>query len=451
MVALFAASIITWLFGAKGTIPFAYGSVTVRQLLVSMLVVTVGIYAYQRSLEQLVGQKEESQRDLQSEKVRADEIVKHIGEGIVTTDAAGTVTFANDPAQKLLGWKIEELKGKSFVETVPMQDEFGGVIPAERRPLRRAIRAGETTVTMATYRSKDGRAIPVSVTATPVIVEDRVIGAIGTFRDITEEQAIARAKSEFVTLASHQLRTPISAISWVSELLLSGDAGKLSSEQHEHIAGIYQSNQRMAALVSEMLMVSSLELGTLSITPEQTDLAALAAKTLKERLSSQSSSNRAQEVTERYDPDLPAVPCDPEATKLVFNNLISNALKYTPSTGRITLELAVDRHEKLHAGSNGSIVFRISDTGYGIPEKVTDKIFSKFFRADNIVHKDTDGTGLGLYIVKALLDYVGGRVSFTSRENQGTTFTVLIPLEGMARRQPGQSQAASSVAKAAHA
>jgi PAS domain S-box-containing protein len=439
MAALLTASVTTWLLGVNNVITIAYGNVTLRQLLASMLVVTIGIYAYQQSRERLVSQKDASQRELNSEKVRADEIVQHIGEGIVTTDANGVVTFANGAAQRLLGWSAEELKGKSFVEVIPMVDGSGTTVPAESRPMSRTLKSGKTAAaTMTTaYRRKDGKVIPVSVTGTPMVVEGKVVGGIGTFRDVTEEQTTARAKSEFVTLASHQLRTPISAIAWVSELLLNGDAGKLSREQHEHVEGIYKSNQRMAALVGEMLLVSSLELGTLPVTPEETDLKKLAVKTLEEQIALQKSKDVAQ-VVEHYDTTLPPVQCDPEVAKILFANLLSNALKYTPKTGRITLEVTVDHHEKLHTGSKGSVVIRVTDTGYGIPENVTNKIFGKFFRAENIIHKDTDGTGLGLFIVKALLDYVGGQISFTSHENKGTTFTVLLPLEGMSKHKPKQ-------------
>lgn len=240
---------------------------------------------------------------------------------------------------------------------------------------------------------------------------------------------IDRAKSEFVTLASHQLRTPISVIRWCSEMLLSGDAGKLRSTQQEYVQGIYDNNQRQATIVDAMLLVSSLELGTLYIRPEPIDLPTLAKKLLKEEIKK----NKKQLVIhEDYD-DIPKLQLDTHLIRQVLRNLFSNAIKYTPSGGKIIIHIN-QSDEKLTPKSRGSIKIAVQDTGYGIPTAEQPDVFAKLFRAANIKTKDVDGTGLGLYIVKTILGQVGGRIQFTSQENEGSEFTVLLPLEGMADR-----------------
>lgn len=233
------------------------------------------------------------------------------------------------------------------------------------------------------------------------------------------------AKSEFVTIASHQLRTPISAINWFAEMLKAGDAGDLKEEQQEYVDKIYQSNQRMAELVDAMLTVSSLELKSLPIRPEPLDIADVARKVVKAQLAG---TTKKLEFKEHYDQSLPKVTYDPQILKLILQNLASNAIKYTPEKGYISLEIARSG-EKTTRHSSGSVAIILSDNGYGIPKKSYDKIFTKFFRGENIKSKDTDGTGLGLYVVKALLDYTGGRVTFDSHEGKGTTFVVLLPNE----------------------
>jgi PAS domain S-box-containing protein len=369
-------------------------------------------------------------------------IVESLDEGIVTVDANGLVTFLNHAAERILGWKKEELQGRNFIEMVPMVTPSGRLVAVAERPLGRVLRGGEITKLRALYRRKDGSTIAVAVTGTPLKAGKEAGGAIGTLRDISDEEAVIRAKSEFVTLASHQLRTPISAISWISELLLSGDTSQLTSEQHQHITDIYESNKRMAALVSEMLIVSSVELQALPVRPEKTDIVAEISGVLNDVRRTFSSDNHI--VHENYS-KVPDVACDPEILTLLLKNLLTNAFKYTPKGGAITVTVAKSA-DKIRPNSQGSVVVSVADTGYGIPGSAANKIFTKFFRADNIKHKDTDGTGLGLYVVKAVLDYVGGAVDFTSTEGKGATFTLRLPLEGMAERKGDGKKIAWEVA-----
>jgi PAS domain S-box-containing protein len=438
MGALFVLIASIWTLEALSAINIPYDSLTLAQLVASLAVVTIGVYVYQLSRERLVNQTRESQEALQNEKLRADIIVQSLTEGIITTDADGTVVFINRAAEKMLGWDKNELVGKPFVEKVPMLTTTGTIIPPTERPLYQSLQSNKAIDARVIYRRKDGKHLPIALTETPIAVKGKVVGSIGTLRDIRDEENMMRAKSEFVTLASHQLRTPISAISWMSELLLGGDAGTLSTEQQKYISDIYRSNQRMAALVGEMLIVSSLDLQSLPVNPEKADLVELATAVVKEY--SHLLEHKKQTLDERYAATLPKLYCDPEIVKLILRNLLSNAHKYTPSGGRITLTIAVDHGLTLQHDSKGSVVMTITDTGYGIPHEAQNKIFTKFFRAENITNKDTDGTGLGLYVVKALLTYVGGSTSFTSQEGKGTTFKVVLPLEGMKKHDVKDSK-----------
>jgi signal transduction histidine kinase len=245
------------------------------------------------------------------------------------------------------------------------------------------------------------------------------------------EQAVDRSKSEFLTLTSHQLRTPISAIGWFGEMLLTGDAGKLNKEQREHIQHIYESNQRLASIVDAMLTVSGLELKQLEVRPEAIDLPELSRTILAEQVGRQPEKDL--HITEAYG-ELPKLRLDRRLTKIILHNVFSNAVKYTPKGGSISI--AIDRSsDKLHANSKGSVIITVTDTGYGISQSQQKSVFSKLFRAENIKVKDTDGTGLGLYIVKEVLDSVGGRIWFVSIEGKGSTFYVQLPIEGMKQKK----------------
>jgi len=242
---------------------------------------------------------------------------------------------------------------------------------------------------------------------------------------------VNQTKSEFVTLASHQLRTPISAIAWSAEMLLGGDMGRLEPAQKESIQGIYDSNQRLGAIVDAMLLVSGLEMGELRVQPEEADLKAWSHKFLRQEMSRHQDKNLA--MKEEYDAAVPTLLLDPTLTRHILQNLFSNAVKYTPAGGKITVAITLS-DQKLTPQSRGSVLISVADTGYGIPKDDQEGVFAKLFRAKNIKSRDTDGTGLGLYIVRALLDQIGGRISFVSEENQGSTFTVQLPLEGMRAR-----------------
>lgn len=251
-------------------------------------------------------------------------------------------------------------------------------------------------------------------------------------------QTVESAKTEFLTLASHQLRTPVSAIKWYSELLLAGDAGPLDNQQREYIQQIYGSTARLNSIIDAMLLTANLDLGHLTVRPEPTDLALLCKVVLIDMLHIQSSPKKL-DIQEDYHPNLPKIALDPQLTKTILRTVVGNAIKYTPAGGKIRISIQPDP-QKLSTSSQGSLRIQVSDTGYGIPEGQQKDIFVKLFRAANIKEKDTDGTGLGLYVTKALLQQVGGRISFSSKENEGSTFMILLPVEGMAAREDANSK-----------
>ncbi len=257
------------------------------------------------------------------------------------------------------------------------------------------------------------------------------LGGVLLIEDITEAKAIEKTKTEFVSLASHQLRTPLSTINWYVEMLQSGDAGKLTSEQKTFLDEIGVGNRRMVTLVNSLLNVSRLELGHLSVTAKPTKLQELIKSVVadaQEKIGQQKLT-----INESYE-DLAEIPLDAKYVRMVVENIISNALKYTPEGGKVDVVL-----KKLEVGSmfgrrsvtETSVGLSIADTGYGIPEHQQNKMFEKLFRADNVLDKDEEGTGLGLYITKQIVDQSGGQIWFESKENVGTTFYVTLPFAGM--------------------
>jgi len=242
----------------------------------------------------------------------------------------------------------------------------------------------------------------------------------GVITDVTKEMEIDRAKTEFVSLASHQLKTPLTSISWLSEALLRGTGGALSADQMKYTTNIQEAAQRMIAMVNDLLNVSRIETDTLAIRPEALDAVVLFTSVLEEQ--QHTADTKKVSVAFTHAGEIPQLSADPQLLRMIFQNLLSNAIKYTPDGGEVSCDMSL-------AEAGRELIFlRVKDSGIGIPKAEQPQIFEKLHRASNAQNLVPDGTGLGLYLVKTILDRVGGGVSFESEEGKGTTFFATIPL-----------------------
>jgi PAS domain S-box-containing protein len=364
-----------------------------------------------------------------------------IGDGVIATDMSGRIVFMNKAMRDMAMIK-GDVEGRELRSVFAIQDEKGKLVPTNQGPVARALKSGTlvaTTITNPEYYfiRSDKTRFPGMVTATPIISNSDVAGAVLIVRDVTREKEIDQAKSEFVSLASHQLRTPLSTMRWYVETLMKGRAGKINKEQIQYLSTVYDAGSLMADLVNALLNVSRIELGTFAIDPEPTDLKKVAESVLAEL--KPEIKRKKLSIAEKYSL-AKKINVDPNLMRIVFQNIIGNAVKYTPSEGKITIAIEEKKPNAL---------ITVSDTGYGIPAGDQDKIFGKLFRASNAKEKETDGNGLGLYIVKSILDHSGGKVWFSSPsfakategkpasqvENAGTAFYVTIPLAGMKSKE----------------
>ena len=395
-----------------------------RKLVVTAKALAVTSAKLNRSYETLEKKVLERTKDLEMARVKEEAILLSIGDGLLVTNEKGNIALINKTAERLLEKKSKEVAGKIFSEASSLMDEKGVSIPLKQHPISMALKTRMTTASAVYYHErKDTTRFPVAITATPVILGGKVIGTIKVFRDITSERAIDKAKTEFVSLASHQLRTPLSTVNWYAEMLLEGDVGELNPKQKKYLDEVYRSNQRMVELVNALLDVASLELGTFVIEPELVNIGKLAKNVIAEQ--------KPQIDTKKirfsffYGKNIPLMQADPKLLRMVAQNILSNSVKYTPEGGKIDLSFTLSDKK--------NIQIKISDTGYGIPKNQHSQIFTKLFRADNVREKDTDGTGLGLYIVKSIVENSGGKIWFkssTTGGHTGTTFYVTLPLDG---------------------
>jgi PAS domain S-box-containing protein len=272
-------------------------------------------------------------------------------------------------------------------------------------------------------KRKDGSFYQAELSIAPIREGEQTLFYVAICQDITLRKEIDRAKTEFVSLASHQLRTPLSAIRWYSEMLLSKYVGELNDKQKQYVKEIYAGNLRMVELVNALLNVSRIDLGTFAIEPEPVSLVEICDSVLLE-LTPQITERK--QTVERIFVDAPAVyNADAKLIRIVFQNFLSNAVKYTQPEGHVIAEISTREN---------NLYIRVADNGYGIPKAQHAKIFEKLFRADNVRQKDTEGTGLGMYIVKAIVENSGGKIWFDSEEDKGTTFHVYLPIGGMSKK-----------------
>jgi PAS domain S-box-containing protein len=357
--------------------------------------------------------------NVEKQKAESDALFASIGDGALSINEEGKISRVNQVAADILGFSEEELIGKWFPGTIIAQDERGEVIEPNNRPVFRSFVEGKAISQKLRYITKDGNSVPVAVTVSPIILDDKPVGAIEVFRDITREQEVDRMKSEFISIASHQLRTPLSAIQTYANLLASGFRGDITPDQRELMDIILSSVDRMNDLITTLLDISRIETGKLSIQRGPVNLDEL-CKTIIQELESVASNKKVALTYEcQLKPQL--VQTDQLLVAEAYANLISNAVKYTAAKGSVKVTLRRD--------SKDTIIFCVTDNGLGIPRKMQGQIFTKFFRASNVLEYDTTGTGLGLYMVKQIADALKGKTWFKSQEGKGTTFYFALPAE----------------------
>ena len=227
-----------------------------------------------------------------------------------------------------------------------------------------------------------------------------------------------RMKSEFISIVSHQLRSPLSNLKWSIEILSSGRLGKIGGKQAEYLRILTDNTERMGELVSDLLTVSRIEQGRLPLQKSSFSLAKLTEEIIEKYKPYASASN--VEISFQAEESLPRVIADLSQIKSVIENLLDNAIRYIKGRGEIEIKINKKDHK---------LLFEIKDTGVGIPREDQKRIFQKFFRSMNVMRHQTQGSGLGLYIAKSIVEKSGGKIWFKSKEGEGTTFWFTLPIK----------------------
>lgn len=319
----------------------------------------------------------------------------------------GEIFKPNKAALRFFGVVSKEIEGKNLFYYQSIEDKekterlaryYESQVPINREEVLFVTKKGDRWALLSVFNLRTGSKR----------------GGLASIFDITDQKKLDQAKTEFVSLASHQLRAPVATTKWFAEMLLSNDLGELSSKQREYLERMHKVSEEMTDLVDTLLNISRIEIGTL-----KTELKFLNAKELVEsvllELSAQITEKKLK-IVKKYNNYLENFESDPKLLRIVIQNLISNAVKYTPPHGAVTISFKESINEK-------SIT--VSDTGIGIPTIEQGQVFSKLFRAENAKNMNqTQGIGLGLYMVKSIMTTLGGSVGFNSKEGEGTDFTI---------------------------
>ena len=365
--------------------------------------------------------------DIEAEKNRSESLVEDLqkfklavenaSDHIIITDANGIILFANKGVEKITGYSLNEVIGKR-------PSLWGKQMPKEfYENLWKTIKQDKVPfIGEVTNRRKNGELYIAESNISPILnSRGDVVFFVGIERDITKIKEINQAKTEFVSVASHQLRTPLTGIKWLTEILLKNKENNLTSKQIETLEDINFSNDRVINLVNDLLSISRIEGGkTQQLNLKPIELVGLIDGVIKEMLPIAEHGGVILTSVIALPKDL-RINIDEDKIRQSVFNLISNAIKYCKSEG--------GRVEVLSEIKNGEIVFSVKDNGIGIPLKDQRRIFDKFYRADNALLTQTEGTGLGLFIVKSYIEAHGGRIWFESEENKGTTFYFTLKLD----------------------
>lgn len=370
-------------------------------------------------LEDIVKERTEALRRKLTEN---ETILESIDYGIFVTDEHANIVYANTAGEALVGCSISDETTASRI--LKLVDKNGDLLTEDDHPIYTVLRSGQSsnpsTDPEYSIRLSAEKDIPVQVRVTPMMRGKRCIGVVAVLRNTTEERRIDKIKSEFISLVSHQLRTPLSSMRWYLEMLITKDAGPLTTDQEEYVREASTSNARMVHLVNGLLNVSRLEMGKMHTQSDIIDVQHVVKETADTFTLELAQKNITLAQTAQSIDGL-SIHTDRGLLQLIIENFLSNAIKYSKESTTIALKIVGSPSQK-------HITISVTDTGIGIPMEQREFIGTRLFRGANARLENTDGNGLGLYISRIAAEAIGATLTFESKENEGSTFLLKLPV-----------------------
>lgn len=369
---------------------------------------------------------------LHDEKLKSDIILNAIEDGVVLIDTQNNIRVFNPGASRIIGWPSKEAVNLDFHLVLKLMDEKGAEYTDVNNPLVQVFQQKSTIRDHhATLVSRSGKKIAVNLSVSPLMdKEDQINGAVAVFRDVSKERGEERQRAEFISTASHEMRTPVAAIEGYLSLAMNDKVAKIDGKARDYLQKAHASTQHLGQLFQDLLTSAKAEDGRLSSHPVAVEMGQYLEKLVEDLRFTAQKKNLALEFTvgtanqtidasggEKVVRPLYYVHADPDRLGEVITNLFDNAVKYT-DTGKISLGLT---------GNNEVVQFFVRDTGPGIPNEDISHLFEKFYRVDNSATRTIGGTGLGLFICRKIIELYGGRIWVESELEKGSSFFVNLP------------------------
>jgi len=354
----------------------------------------------------------ERTREAEEEKNKTLAVINNFVDGLLLLDRENKIVLINPEAKNILEINKEESLGKTLLELV----NFVKIKELQEVLIKTE---GHCKDKKCELMFKQPLEKIFEIRTTPVITQTyEAIGTLIILHDVTREKLINRMKSEFITIAAHQFRTPLTGIKWSLEMLNSEESEMTKEEQKDFLDKAYQSNERMIKLVNSLLIVSQLEEARFIYKFSEIQIEDLIQESIKD-FGIQTKIKNIECVFNKPEKPLPKVKVDLEKIQMALENLIDNAIKYTPQNGKIIIYAIKE---------DGKIKVSINDNGMGISKEDQQRLFTKFFRSVEALKTETSGSGLGLFIVKSIIESNNGQIWAESEKEKGSTFYFTLPI-----------------------
>lgn len=365
------------------------------------------------------------QQELSQEATKSDIIINSIADGVIVITAKNIVQMVNPAAEHLLGWSARDAVGLDYRSVIKLTDEQGAPVPDDLSPIHQVMASNKpATNNDLILITKSNKKAMVSTVVSPVGDSSSVSGVIAVLRDITQQKEQERQKAEFISTASHEMRTPVAAIEGYLGLAMNPQTAAIDDKARTYLQKAHESTQHLGRLFQDLLTVSKAEdariipkqqpIDVITFAREVTDTFMYKAK--EKQLYLNFAPGEGGEGSRHISPIYFAY-IDPDHLREVLSNLIDNGIKYT-TKGSVTVDVT---------GNPDNVIITVTDTGIGIPPEDVPHLFQKFYRVDNSDTREIGGTGLGLYISRRLIEANNGHITVNSSYGKGSTFTILLP------------------------
>jgi PAS domain S-box-containing protein len=379
-----------------------------------------------------ISERKQSEQALERLSRQNELILNSVGEGLCGLNATGNITFVNPAAARLLGYQVNDLLGQSIQLILPHSNMDGSPYPLETSPIYAALQDGSVyQATDEMFQRRDGTCFPAEYISTPIWEQEQIIGAVITFRDITDRRVVERMKDEFISVVSHELRTPLTSIHGSLGLLASGLLSADSERGQRLLKIAVDSTDRLVRLINDILDIERIESGKVTMAKAVCNIAELVDEAVRGVQAIAEQANITLSVSV-----IPAqIWADPDRIIQILTNLLSNAIKFSPhgSTIWVTVSQQESNAEPLaepsrDTSSHPVVLIAVKDQGRGIPSDKLETIFERFQQVDASDSRNSDGTGLGLAICRSIVQQHAGQIWVESVLGQGSTFYFTLPL-----------------------